>query len=247
MRQRKKILEILDENINQTFNETNKFDINELSSLENKIFSNIDYSLLDKKKTYYFDKVKFIKFGSITLASLILVLGLTSPLFFDYGRINDAKPGKPGSDDRGDSYLDFNDFKDVNNNYIKPSNNYLIFEIPSFDYIKETSYFISYNQDNEINLLSSTIIFNDDKEVRLIYGDENEIISIDNLDYVNSDFDKFDLLENFNGDNLKALSFKDIITNIIYFTIAYSSESENSTFFDSFLDDIASYYIKNNI
>ena len=62
MRQKKKILELLDENINQTFDETNKFDINELSSLENKIFSNIDYSLLDKKKTYYFDKVKFIKF-----------------------------------------------------------------------------------------------------------------------------------------------------------------------------------------
>lgn len=247
MRQKKKILEELDENINQTFDGTNKFNINELSSLENKIFSNIDYSLLDKKKTYYFDKVKFMKFSSISLASLILVFGLTSPLFFDYGKINDTNPGKPGSDDRGDSYLDFNDFEDVNNNYVETDRNYFIFEIPSFDYIKETSYFISYGQNNEINLLSSTIIFKDDNEVRLIYGEDNDIISLDNLDYVNSDFDKFDLLDNFNGDNLKALSFEDMINNIIYFTIAYSNESENSIFFDSFLDDIASYYIKNNI
>lgn len=250
MKLKKKEEQILDQNINEVFDNELSFSKLELNTLENNIFSNIDYSLLSKKKSFYFDKTKFFKISAISLVSLcVITLVFISPLFLSENEVIE-KPSGPqgGHGEISRAYLTFDEFKnDIDDNYPLVNSSYNLFEVPTFDYVDHITYFIDGKEESDDIVFSSTIAFIDDNEISLIYDYKTNIIDPNNLSYIiNTNFDKFDYLYSIDGDNLKALSFNDTLNNITYFTIAYSSESENSIYFESFLNDLSLFFIEKN-
>ena len=251
MKLKKKEEQILDQNINEVFDEELSFSKLELNTLENNIFSNIDYSLLSRKKSFYFDKTKFFKISAISLASLcVITLVFISPLFLSENEVIEKPSGPQGGHGEAISraYLTFDEFKnDIDDNYPLVNSAYNLFEVPTFDYVDHITYFIDGKEESDDIVFSSTIAFIDGNEISLIYDYKTNIIDPNNLSYIiNTNFDKFDYLYSIDGDNLKALSFNDTLNNITYFILAYSSESENSIYFESFLNDLSLVFIENN-